>query len=250
MLTIIFSGAFYPKEMKKMIKIAVIHGQSHKGSTYNIAKQLIHKISATGTEIDEYFMPTDTPDYCIGCYTCFDENEQACPHADKVQVIAKSIEAADLLIFTSPTYCYGMTGQMKTLLDHFGYMWLSHRPRPAMFNKLGIVISTASGAGASKVTKTLAQQMFWLGISNVFRYHKNVNAASWETVPDKIKQAIDQETSAIAQKIKSKIGHASPSLKLKFMFMIMRMMQKKNDWNMTDHNYWQDQGWLANKRPW
>lgn len=55
-----------------------------------------------------------------------------------------------------------MTGQLKTFLDHLGYIWLSHRPNGKMFNKVGIVISTASGAGASKVTKTLEQQMFWL----------------------------------------------------------------------------------------
>ena len=27
------------------------------------------------------------------------------------------------------TYCFEMTGQLKTLFDHLGYLWLSHRPR-------------------------------------------------------------------------------------------------------------------------
>lgn len=27
----------------------------------------------------------------------------------------------------------------------------------------------------------------------------------------------------------------------------MRMMQKSNDWNMADKNYWQENGWLGKK---
>ena len=156
-----------------MIKITVIHGQMHKGSTYNITKQLIDKISGGEKEIYEYVMPSDGPNYCIGCYKCFDEGEDACPHAEKVQSIVRSMEISDIIIINSPTYCFGMTGQLKTLFDHFGYMWLPHRPNVAMFNKVGIVISTAAGTGANRVTKALEQQMFWLGIPKVYRYNKN-----------------------------------------------------------------------------
>lgn len=38
------------------MKITVIHGQSHKASTYNIAKQLCDKL---GGEVTEFFLPTD-----------------------------------------------------------------------------------------------------------------------------------------------------------------------------------------------
>lgn len=143
-----------------------------------------------------------------------------------------------------------MTGQLKTFLDHLGYMWLAHRPNEAMFNKLGIVVSTASGAGASKVTKSLAQQMFWLGIPNVFKYSKTVNASSWETVLVKIKKSIEKDTDKLSKKIITRIGNAKPGFKLKFIFMMMRMGQIKNDWNITDRDYWDKKGWLGNTRPW
>ena len=233
-----------------MAKITVIHGQLHKASTYNITKQLINKISDHNKEIYEYFMPIDGPDYCVGCYRCFDEGEDMCPHAEKVQNIVKSIEASDIIIIDSPTYCFGMTGQLKTLLDHFGYMWLSHRPNDAMFNKIGIVISTAAGAGAKKVTKSLAQQMFWLGIPKVYQYSKNVNASSWETVPSNIKESIKRDISKLVMKVESKVGKTGVDFKLKFIFNIMGMMQKSNDWNMVDHNYWKENGWLDKERPW
>ena len=233
-----------------MIKITVIHGQIHKGCNYNITKLIIDGISATNKEVYEYFMPDDTPSYCIGCYRCFNESEDACPQAEKVQRIVKSMEMSDIIIINSPTYCYGMTGQLKTFFDHLGYMWLSHRPKATMFHKVGIVISTAAGAGANKVAKALKQQMFWMGVSQVFSYSKNVNASSWEEVPDKIKKSIIKDSSNLAKRAEGKIGKSRPDFKLKIMFFIMRMMQKSNKWNMVDYNYWKGKGWLGKERPW
>lgn len=233
-----------------MAKVTVIHGQFHKGSTYNITKQIIDKISNENKEVYEYFMPKDTPNYCVGCYKCFNESEKSCPQAEKVERIVKSIEVSDIIIVDSPTYCYGMTGQLKTLFDHFGYMWLSHRPKEVMFSKVGIVVSTAAGTGSRKVTKSLSQQLFWLGIPKVFRYSKNVNASNWEEVPNKIKESIEQDTSILSKKVVDKVGKTSPNLRLKFMFNMMRMTQKLNNWNMLDKNYWKEKGWLDRKRPW
>lgn len=232
------------------MKITVIHGQSHKGSSYHITKQIINKITSDSKEVYEYFMPSDTPNYCVGCYKCFNESENACPQAEKVQKIVRSMEVSDIIVIDSPAYCYGMTGQLKTFLDHLGYMWLSHRPKEAMFNKVGIIVSTAAGAGSNKVTKALTQQMFWLGIAKVFKYSKSVNASSWETVPDNIKKTIAKDISKLSVKANAKVGKASPNFRLKFMFNIMRKMQKSNDWNMVDKNYWKENGWLENKRPW
>lgn len=233
-----------------MIKITIIHGQLHKGSTYNITKQIIDKLSMKKKDIHEYFMPVDTPNYCVGCYKCFNKGEDYCPEFKKVKPIVKSMEKSDIIIINSPTYCYEMTGQLKTLFDHFAYMWLSHRPKEAMFNKLGIVVSTSAGAGASKVTRSLAQQMFWLGIPKVFKYSKNVNASHWETVPDKIKNTIEKDTSRLSMKIEERLGKTSPNFKLKLVFNIMRISQRRNNWNPLDKKHWEENGWLDKKRPW
>lgn len=235
---------------KNNLTITVIHGQSHKGSTYNITKQIVDNIPALNKQVHEYFMPTDGPDFCIGCYKCFNDGEGFCPHSDKVQRIVGSMMESQLIIIDSPTYCYGMTGQLKTLLDHFGYMWLPHRPKGAMFDKVAVAVSTAAGAGASKVTESLAHQLFWLGIPKVFRYSKNVKASKWEDAPRDVKESVKKDTLKISKQVGSKIGKARPNYKLKIMFNMMRLSQKMNNWNMLDKNYWDENGWLDKKRPW
>jgi len=51
---------------------------------------------------------------------------------------------------------------MKALPDHLCFMWMSHRPHPAMFSKVGLTISTTAGAGLSHTAKTLRNSLtFW-----------------------------------------------------------------------------------------
>ena len=46
------------------MKIAMINGQNHKGSTYHIGKMLADKL---GGEVTEFFLPKDFGHFCIGC---------------------------------------------------------------------------------------------------------------------------------------------------------------------------------------
>lgn len=232
------------------MRIVVLHGQMHKGSTYNITRLFLDRLSDENTEINEFFMPRDAPSFCIGCYNCFEKGESQCPHADTVQPVAKAIEEADLLILESPCYVLGMTGQLKTFLDHMGYRWMVHRPHPKMFGKVGLVISTAAGAGAKRVTKALRDHLFHWGVPQVYRYGKNVGASSWETVKPETKLRIEKDADRIAAKMLKRLGRAKPGVKTKALFEAMRMSQKANDWNPTDKEYWLRNGWLDGHRPW
>ena len=55
------------------MKVTIINGQNHKGSTYNIGRILAQKI-AINEEITEFFLPKDMPEFCVGCNKCFGEN--------------------------------------------------------------------------------------------------------------------------------------------------------------------------------
>ena len=51
-----------------MMKILIIHGQSHEGNTCMVARELANKV---GGDIREFFLPRDFNRPCLGCYTCF-----------------------------------------------------------------------------------------------------------------------------------------------------------------------------------
>ena len=232
------------------MEITIIHGQQHRGSTYHIAEVLKNQLVDADTVVNEYFLPKDGPDFCVGCFGCITKGEVHCPHANQVQPIVAAMSRAQVLIFDSPTYCFEMTGQLKTLFDHLGYLWLSHRPRAEMFNKIGIVVSTTAGAGTGVVTKSMARQLSWWGVAKVYRLRCNVSAMSWQDVAAGIKQKTEQQTAAVARQVRDRVGRVRPGLKTRFLFAIMRKMHTNNTWNRIDKEYWHEKYWVAQARPW
>lgn len=228
------------------MKITVIHGQNHKGSTYNIAKNLCDKL---GGEVKEFFLPKDFDKFCIGCTNCFTKSEKLCPHYKQLDPITQAIDEADVLIFASPVYVYHATGAMKAFLDHYGYRWIVHRPEEKMFSKQAVCISTAAGAGMKSTNKDMADSMFFWGVAKTYKIGMAVYETSFDRVSNKVKIKIDSKTTAIADKIKKNLGKAKPNIKTKAFFNIMRMMQK-NGWCEVDKTYWSQKGWDKKDRPW
>lgn len=228
------------------MKITIIHAQSHKGSTYHIAHSLAQKLDG---EITEIFLPKDFGEFCIGCTACFCSSETKCPHYEKLYPITNAIDEADVLILASPVYVYHTTGAMKSLLDHYGWRWMVHRPEEKMFSKQAVCISTAAGAGMKNTNRDMSDSAFWWGIAKIYKYGVAVAETSWERVSDRKKQRIEKKTSSLAKKIKKKQGHIKPSLKTRLFFSVMRHIQKRG-WNKADMDYWKEKGWTEKKRPW
>lgn len=228
------------------MKTVIIHGQNHKGSTYNIARILAEKI---GGETTEFFLPKDFGEFCVGCTTCFMKDEKKCPHYEKLKPITAAMDSADVIILASPVYVYHATGAMKAFLDHYGYRWLVHSPEESMFKKQGVCISTAAGAGIKPTNKDMADSLFFWGVAKIYKFGIAVAATDWKKVNDKKKKKIEKATSSIAKKIIKNNGKVKPSLKTKGYFYLMRMLQKKG-WNEKDVKYWKEKGWDKKSRPW
>ena len=230
------------------MKITLIHGQNHKGSTYNIGHMLAEKISGEN-EITEFFLPKDLNHFCLGCYSCI-EDETKCPFYAEKKLITDEIEKADLLIFTTPTYCMRASAPMKAFIDLTFTYWMSHKPRKCMFSKKAVVISTAAGSGAKSAVKDIANALFYWGVPCVKKYPIAVQAMNWEQVSDKKRAKIANDMEKLSKEI-SNNGKVRVGVKTKFMFGLMRMMQKK-DWgaSVKEKEYWQSNGWLDGKKPW
>lgn len=228
------------------MKIVTINGQNHKGSTYRIGRMLAEQFE--DSVITEFFLPNDLDHFCTGCYACLDD-ETRCPwYADK-KIILDAIEEADLLIFTSPTYCMRASAPMKSFFDLTFTYWMSHRPRAAMYSKKAVAITTAAGAGAKSALKDITNTLFYWGVPCIWGYGIAVQAMGWQQVSDKKKEKTRRDTEKLAKAIKKKKVRAG--IKTKAMFNIMRMMQLKN-WGASpvEKTYWQAQGWLGKDRPW
>ena len=230
------------------MNIVLIHGQNHKGSSYHIGRMIADKVSVE-KEITEFFLPRDLNHFCLGCYKCI-EGDQHCPFSDEKKIIMDSVEAADLLIFTTPTYCLRASAPMKSFLDLTFTYWMSHRPRACMFSKKAVVVSTAAGAGAKAATKDISTALFYCGVPYIKSIGVALQAMNWDMVSEKKKEKLDKITTKLAKKL-SNNKQPFVGFKTRFIFFVMGKMQAAGMGSSTiEKTYWEENGWLDKNRPW
>ncbi len=231
------------------MKIVIIHGQSHKGTSYHVGRILIDQFG-TGEDITEFFLPKDMPHFCIGCYQCLKSMDK-CPHYEWVKPITQSMDEADLLVFTTPVYCLRTTGSMKALLDHLFVQWISHRPKEIMYYKRAVVIASGAGAGMKEAAKDIETSLKFWGISDIRIYKVRSMAMSWDGVKDENKEKIEHDMKVMADKFGAAGNPTRVSLSRKVMFLLMRKMQLAG-WGSgpEDKAHWEEKGWLGKNRPW
>ena len=229
------------------MKIVLIHGQNHKGSTYTVSQMLAEKL---GGERKEYFLPRDFDKPCTGCTTCFRTELENCPHYEMLKPLADAMLEADVLILDSPVYVYHATGQMMSFLDHFGTWWMVHRPRKEMSRKQAVVISTAAGGGMKSTCQDMADSMEMWGVHKVYRLGFGVQATSPKDIPERIQKKIERKVAKLAKVLQSNQGKQGCNLRGKKWFCLMKIAHKHFLPMEPDYGYWEQNGWHGKKTPW
>ena len=237
------------------MKITVINGTEKKGVTFRLKEIFLDRFGGEAG-ITEFYLPRDCPNCCAGCTVCFLKDEHLCKDAEYVQKIEKAMSEADLLVFTSPAYVFHATGAMKTMLDHFGYRWMPHRPAKEMFGKRAVIITQCLGAGGKSAAKDIKDSLSWWGISKIkvcsFKLMSDIH---WEKITEKKKAAMTAKLVKAAEQMR-RVDFSRPArtgFVTKMKFYAVRMLQKnlgKQDPEYTDYKYWKNNGWTGSARPW
>lgn len=100
------------------MKIVVLLGSPNKnGSSNLLANQFIQGAKAAGHSVQIIDAAHANIHPCTGCIHC--GYEGPCSQEDDVNKIRGKILAADMMAFVTPLYYYGMSAQLKTLIDRF-----------------------------------------------------------------------------------------------------------------------------------
>lgn len=162
----------------------------------------------------------------------------------------EEVEKADILIFTTPTYCLRASAPMKSFIDLTFTYWMSHKPRKCMFKKRAVVVSTTAGVGSGAAIKDISTALGYWGVSDIIKYGISVHAMNWDMISEKNKSKIEKTTDKIAKEL-SRTPKQKVSIKTKALFGIMRMIQIKGMGSSeVEKNYWEKNGWLSKERPW
>lgn len=100
------------------MKIVVLEGSPNRnGSSNMLAKEFIRGAREAGHEITVFSAPHCKIHPCSGCLYC--GYDGPCTQKDDMEIIRPAILDSDLIVFVTPLYYYGMSAQLKTLIDRF-----------------------------------------------------------------------------------------------------------------------------------
>lgn len=100
------------------MKIVLLEGSPNKnGSSNTLANAFIEGAKEAGHSVDVIDAAHANIHPCTGCIHC--GYEGPCVQKDDVDDIRARVLAADMMVFVTPLYYYGMSARLKTLVDRF-----------------------------------------------------------------------------------------------------------------------------------
>lgn len=184
------------------MNVTIIYDTTKKTTTYNCVQLLLNNLRLTMTiHVTEFFLPKDLPSFC-GSFPCRTINsENILLHWNSTDYITDSLDNSDLIILAYPVSECDITTNMKLLLNHLYYKYIVNNTSSFMKNKIGLVISTATGAGLFHSTKTLKRNLNFLGIHNICEFSKTFYELNWNYVTFKKKLKINKKIFKLSNKI-------------------------------------------------
>lgn len=103
-------------------KVIVLSTSLRAGSnSAALANAFAKGAEEAGNEVEVISLKGRKIGFCMGCLTC--QNTGHCVIKDDAVEIEDKVLHADVVVFASPIYYYGMSGQMKTLLDRMNSLY-------------------------------------------------------------------------------------------------------------------------------
>lgn len=97
-------------------KVLIVTASLRAGSNSDaLAESFARGAQEAGHSVEVISLKNKRIDFCHGCLACLKSGR--CVISDDATVLAKKVGKADVVAFATPVYYYGLSGQLKTLLD-------------------------------------------------------------------------------------------------------------------------------------
>ena len=99
------------------MNILILSGSPRKGGNTDLLVEAFVKGASQKHHVE--IMPVR--DYkvnpCMGCNACFKSKDNTCVQKDDMAIIYEKMAHADMLVIASPVYFYGLSAQLKAVID-------------------------------------------------------------------------------------------------------------------------------------
>lgn len=188
------------------MKVTILQGSARKnGNTAKVLSWVDEELNNLGHDVESIYLTSKNLKGCLGCAKCKDEPDSiGCIQKDDVPEVLSKMVASELVIFSSPLYFWGVTAQLKTIIDRTYSLYTSyHQPDHASLieGKRQALLLTGAGPFENNTEGTFD------AFRRMQKPHKTVNAGEIYigscTTADKLDDSVKQRAIEFARKIVS-----------------------------------------------
>lgn len=100
-----------------MSRIVVLVGSMRKGGNTDLLAQAFVKGAKKNNTVEIVSVADYKVNPCIGCNSCFTREGNKCFQNDDMTAIYEKLKSADMVVIASPVYFYGISAQLKAVID-------------------------------------------------------------------------------------------------------------------------------------
>ena len=106
------------ESINKTMNILILSGSPRKGGNTELLVDAFVQGASKHHHVDMVSVRDVKVNPCLGCNVCFKTNG-ACVQKDDMALIYEKMNQADMLVIASPVYFYGISAQLKAVIDRF-----------------------------------------------------------------------------------------------------------------------------------
>jgi multimeric flavodoxin WrbA len=97
--------------------ILIINGSPRKGGNTDLLVEAFVKGASQKHHVEVVSVHNYKVSPCMGCNACFRSKGNTCVQKDDMPIIYEKMASADMLVIASPVYFYGLSAQLKAVID-------------------------------------------------------------------------------------------------------------------------------------
>ncbi len=186
------------------MKVTILQGSARKkGNTARVIGWVEEELLSQGHEVENIYLNSQSLNGCMGCAKCKEKPDTiGCIQKDDVPEILGKIVSSQLVIFASPLYFWGVSAQIKAVIDRTYSLYTNyHQPDHASLVQGQRQALLVTGAGPFEDN---AEGVF-TAFGRMQNPHRATNAGELYigscTTPDKLNDSVQKQAVEFARKI-------------------------------------------------
>ncbi len=142
------------------MKIAIFNGSPRKQNTAAMVDAFCEGAKSAGHEVEVFHVGRMNIAGCKGCEYCHTKGEGRCIQKDDFDKLLPAYKEADIIVFASPIYYFGMTAQMEAAIQR---AYCIGKPRKA---KKAVLLLSMGSSGYRSAVAQFEEYMDYVKIEN------------------------------------------------------------------------------------